>query len=808
MKLTDFNLSYPYIEYEVNISHITSRRSTAIEWLILETVSYLEQEISYQSLSIEDFYSKLFGISDTNKIIKPVLIELRELGALFLDNVYDDIDLRETPMNCIHLTEDGRLLQKVGKLPGNRAEDTFGLYYDVAGQKITQKSNAEEESKGVKVSKIESADEVAFPLALIQQEILALGSQNKLKWYNEGTEILQITPVQSALKWKTVRRNLCINDDFTIFVEGVSEPGINEEVLDIYSAGSNLQRLPEVPFTSLSELSMIGEQSSAEVWVHDAIEKTRIYIADVQYYSSQARPYSSEKGEYNVIILSGCDSLEVKVDKKGIFARIPEQILPTGNKFLSTDCQISLGTFLLRTGNSKKTVNLAYSVNKLQEHFSEILVGIIDKYSSKELVFIFLYHALGQISEFNQCVKNYINSRGNDVDTKLNAINSLNDTAILLYGKKCILDDEVKRLLVNREQIASEVHDVQSAIKVLHRYTDSNIVKRRETLVEEIIHTVLACIEPPYSLKELHQLWQTITGIGKRYINCVNRNNWYDSLYTTEVLTELAENFGSEDLYAAIEEYTPYEILLRDIQSVMDRCQELLPEISFAEVQNTETIKAQLIANSDKVKELYRMLDEWYDATDNDREFLSFSRKLRNVAENFSSISDALSMYYRNVDSFNKICILDTNVMMNDPEILALFENTNTMVVIPVVVLTELDNLKDDENEEKAYQARRAIRQINNYHAYEWVNMQEESAPELLSKDMEPERPDNKIISVALKFIVKSPLVISDDNNLRNLAVSQKLEAISSESFRQKLLHEHEEQPGSNKKKKTKKKKK
>ena len=83
MKLTDLNLSYPYVRYEINISHITSRRSTAIEWLILKAVSHLEQNnLSFQSLYVEDFFFRLFGISDTNKIIKPLLLELRELGAL------------------------------------------------------------------------------------------------------------------------------------------------------------------------------------------------------------------------------------------------------------------------------------------------------------------------------------------------------------------------------------------------------------------------------------------------------------------------------------------------------------------------------------------------------------------------------------------------------------------------------------------------------------------------------------------------------------------------------------------------------
>ena len=816
-KLTDLNLSYPYVWYNANIVHITSRRSTAIEWLILEAVSQLEQNNSaFQTLSVEEFFFRLFVISDSNKIIKPLLLELRELGALVLDDIYDDTDLKETPMSCIHLTTDGKSLQKVGKLPGNASEAKFSFYYDIAGQKIVQKSSAAniaDEPKGVRVTKTVSADEIAFPMPLVRQEIMNLGSQKKLKWFDEGTEIVQIFPISSELKWKTVRRKLCINDDLTVYVEGVSDPGISEEVLTVYSQNSSQQKLPKAPFTSLDGLSKIGEQSSAEAWVHDEIEKTKFYVADASCCSSKVRPYICGKGEYIAAIMCGCDALDVSIGEKSFVAKIPEQILPAGNKFLSEECQISIGAFSLRAGDSTQNVNLSYSVNEPQEHFAELIVSIIEKYFSEKLDFIFLYHALGQISEFQQHIRNYINGCGRDTDIRLTAINSLNDAALLLYGKKCVSDEEVKKLLIDRDLIAAEVHDPRSAVTVLRRYIGSDKVKKRETLVEEIIHTVLDCVEQPSSLKELHQLWAEIKSIDRKYINLVTRNNWHKPLYTEEILTELAESFGEDDVYSAIEEYTSYERNLHDIQSAADRCRDILPEISFTAAPDEELIRELIISNPDQVKDLYRLVDEWKDAAEKIHGFLSLSNKLHNASEAFLKIELALSLYYNDEDGFKKICILDTSTLMNDPEILSLFQDGNTMVIIPQIALSELDGLKDSEDEATSFKARNAVRMINEVvgnikenSEKNWLNMQAESAPELLSKDLDPNKPDNKIISVALKFITKLPLIISDDNNMRNLAVSQRIESISSESFRLKLLHEHEEQPKKGKKNKKQKK--
>ena len=60
MKLTDVTLSYPFIQYRIDVTHFTARRSTAIEWLILEAVQRVQQIPEYSGMSIENFFSAVW----------------------------------------------------------------------------------------------------------------------------------------------------------------------------------------------------------------------------------------------------------------------------------------------------------------------------------------------------------------------------------------------------------------------------------------------------------------------------------------------------------------------------------------------------------------------------------------------------------------------------------------------------------------------------------------------------------------------------------------------------------------------------
>jgi PhoH-like ATPase len=59
--------------------------------------------------------------------------------------------------------------------------------------------------------------------------------------------------------------------------------------------------------------------------------------------------------------------------------------------------------------------------------------------------------------------------------------------------------------------------------------------------------------------------------------------------------------------------------------------------------------------------------------------------------------------------------IIDTNVMVHDPDFIYNFEDNN--IIIPIICIEELDNLKGREGI-VGYHARSAARQLNNIRRY------------------------------------------------------------------------------------------
>ena len=54
-----------------------------------------------------------------------------------------------------------------------------------------------------------------------------------------------------------------------------------------------------------------------------------------------------------------------------------------------------------------------------------------------------------------------------------------------------------------------------------------------------------------------------------------------------------------------------------------------------------------------------------------------------------------------------------------------------------------------------------------------------------MSDDNDAGRNDNKILSVALRYIIKAPVLITDDANLRNIAEAYSIDSVTSAGFLQ-----------------------
>ena len=130
MEVCEEIISYPFMKYKVNVSHVTSRNSTAFEWIFLE-VLIKSRDTEFQDENIEDFFKNYFQIDNPEKLIKPSLKKLYDLQAIACPKLTNDISLSALTLHDVEVLPLGKEMQQKGLLPGERSNDMLdvGLRY-------------------------------------------------------------------------------------------------------------------------------------------------------------------------------------------------------------------------------------------------------------------------------------------------------------------------------------------------------------------------------------------------------------------------------------------------------------------------------------------------------------------------------------------------------------------------------------------------------------------------------------------------------------------------------------------------------
>ena len=128
------------------------------------------------------------------------------------------------------------------------------------------------------------------------------------------------------------------------------------------------------------------------------------------------------------------------------------------------------------------------------------------------------------------------------------------------------------------------------------------------------------------------------------------------------------------------------------------------------------------------------------------------------------------------------IYIIDTNVFVNQPDIISKIDK-KYKVVLSAKVIDELDSLKIKlTKEEEKRNVQRALKYINE--SLDKPNVKMEIAnSELLPADFNKKSPDNMILSVALKFQHENPIMLTSDNGLQIKAKGLNLTTITLKDF-------------------------
>ena len=800
MKLADVTLSYPFVNYSITVTHFTARRSTAIEWLILESLQRVQTATGYSSMSVENFFSALFGITDTQQMILPCLLDLRDIGALQLDSVYDQSDMTQTYLYQLHLTPVGTAMQRDGKLPGAETKDKINYYYNISANKLLKPSKTSifyETPSGIAVQEIEDAESIAFPAALINDSLEILkGTNERPSWLQQETVIREAIPSSSQLVWKNTIRSLMIGEDMHCYIEGEQNP----EFVIAALKGLALQQ-PDSKCLNISvkdpdaEYHVITQLNQLQMLLEGIEERGNIFFADANYRLDTIRSFTGGKLRVNVRIYYNAKETSYKIERGMLTAFIKESVLPDNVIYLDTTHMVGHGAFSLYIGDNKIAAELAYMPKELGLDAQKLAIECVKKYHRDCPGLLHILRVFGMHDEeirlAEECTT-FLNS----IEERIQFLQTLNDESVILFHSKCINDEKVNSMILDVDKIASEITDVASVRKIWGRYTAIPLVKNRQTTVEALLRVLLSNLKESNQLSEVHEFWKDIQQIGKQYIKFTKQDNLYIRLYSDIVINELISHFPNDDIYQ-IEAFTPFEDLIRRMRNSADRTQDVL-DISMLESHSEEFLTEAVVSHRSELEKLVDLLGEWKDLLET---FESRIGDIRDATETCSSLDIAVNNY-KNLSlalsrfccekslQFKKICVLDTNALMHMPDLLQMLDGKDTMVVIPQIMLTELDGLKKDEDEDIAFQAREAIRQIDNYSSYEWLNVTEQSDPELLSDDLDYDNPDCRIVTIALKYVIHNPIIITDDINMRNIAKSQGILTMTTDGFVAKLQQE------------------
>lgn len=175
------------------------------------------------------------------------------------------------------------------------------------------------------------------------------------------------------------------------------------------------------------------------------------------------------------------------------------------------------------------------------------------------------------------------------------------------------------------------------------------------------------------------------------------------------------------------------------------------------------------------------LLDEWLNCYDElvqkHSEILALCGKIKRQQQHLVDLKECLAQSFAPVrEDGQKIAILDTCYLMDHSDELTHLSQ-DYFVVIPKVVLHELDGLKkgkdDEESIDRAQKARRAIRSIEHLNlTSEHIEASHDEFAMLIAQSETSQKMtnDEQVLSVALFYRLNDCELFSRDINMRNLA--------------------------------------
>ena len=808
MKIGEVKISFPYITYKTVVSHSTPRKTTAMEWVILEAIRKYNLGRGYGSLTVDQFFSNLFMIADTDLLLKPCLMGMQDANVIIINQFDDSTSLKTLLMQDLELTEKGNAWRVKGELPAVQTQDAFKVIYDLYRNRLETDENRlgrlheqAEDSISVMGTDIDPLEISVFPAPMVLNHLEEVkNSKEKPLWLEKTTRIDSLEESSEDLTWINSVRNVSINADGVFEVDEVDDNTLLKTIFDDFGKEQAEGSVPNVKIDNFDEdLKLAFLPSEIQKKVEEYSQKQEAFILGKEYKNQLLNIRNktiNRSFRYCVLEESG----GFKVDRNGLafVIMVPDKVLPAGIQYIDSNNSICEGIFDLKVGDSKEHLRLGYIPAKDCVDIKDVVERLVVQYYEHDYLLLLLLIKYEKLDMFNRLFEDYLNTI-KTLKEKADVILKLNKECKDVLKRKAVTAKMIEQLMVIQPFENVDIIKWDEAVKLISDYGQLEIFKANDELYKNLLLKVFEKAEENNSLEKLWSMLSMIKRSNERVFNSFKNVNWFKPFYTQDILKQLFEVFVS-DLQEIKADCTNIEKNMRDMKTAYHKTTELLKELKWNSELSDTGIMQELMDNRHNLSGVNQHLNTWNTSLAELKKLISAEEfeaivegQAKKIIDNMQHLSEDIKYFYDStVEGFKGIYILDTCAVVNHPELLETFNSGKNCLVIPITVLEELDNLKTGSDEERAAAARHAIKYIAALREEHpnWLKLGDTSQTDLLPADLQQyEKNDYRIISVALKYFVKKPWIVTDDLNAGNIAESLKLRTIASEKF----LEEHDD---------------
>ena len=441
-----------------------------------------------------------------------------------------------------------------------------------------------------------------------------------------------------------------------------------------------------------------------------------LFFQILQKYSFYQNPTSDDYLYRKELIKSQKEIEKIITEDKNISEKIAKNINQL--KFIEPFMFIDKLDTIIKNSENEVWMMFNKVSGLLIETLSKIINDIKDKY-----LFIYLPVNIDlekELEEFKSKVSETLNSYliiGNIDEFNVIAENS-NKTSI--YKKESFpLEINKKSIKYQFVKKYSNV-DIKEHIEAFRRdFADEyleNISNEIDSLIEEKVNSDNLS---NYSTKEIEDIDFKI-------------RPFYNVTEHDLILSEIKENKAS--LLNAVKNARN-----KKIESFIESMLEELKSLDLSDERKFKTLQSKINKEKEKFKEIESGL------------FLELEKKFLLKEKEFELIKKRKSI------------IIDTNILIEEPKIIDIIGSLQN-IIFSAKVIDELDGLKNrSKTKEKAQEAIREIRKHQKNRNISFNTSKVDNLPDDLNK----KSPDNMILSVALQYQKRNPILLTNDKGLQ-----------------------------------------